>query len=441
MLMIDLKDLRDNPDKYRRGAKLKNISVDIDAILALDAQWLKSQQEFERARAEQNQASQAIGKLKDPAEKQAAIAKVAGLKETVKAAEERARAAESQVLPLLWQVPQPPDGDVPVGKDAAENVVSYKWGEPRKFEFQPRSHIELGEKLGLLDFERGVRLAGSRSYFLKGAGAELHNAVMRFALDMMTREKGFTAMTVPVLVRESAMRGTGFFPAGREQSYRVGEQDEQGEEIRFLTGTAEVGLTAFHMEEVLSEADLPKKYVAVSTCFRREAGAAGKDTAGLYRVHQFDKCEQVVICKNDIEESKKWHKEMLGYSETLLQRLNLPYRVIQCCTGDIGVKNAAMFDVETWMPSREQKGNPESGYGETHSASRLYEFQSRRLNLRYKDKDGKIRFCHTLNNTVVASPRILIPILENYQNADGSVTVPEVLRGYLNGRERIEANG
>jgi seryl-tRNA synthetase len=439
--MIDLKDLRDNPDKYRRGAKLKNVSVDIDAILALDAQWLKSQQEFERARAEQNQASQAIGKLKDPAEKQAAIAKVAGLKETVKGAEERARAAESQVLPLLWQVPQPPDGDVPVGKDAADNVVSYKWGEPRKFEFHPKSHIELGEKLGLLDFERGVRLAGSRSYFLKGAGAELHNAVMRFALDMMTREKGFTAMTVPVLVRESAMRGTGFFPAGREQSYRVGEPDEQGEEIRFLTGTAEVGLTAFHMEEVLSEADLPKKYVAVSTCFRREAGAAGKDTAGLYRVHQFDKCEQVVICKNDIEESKKWHKVMLGYSESLLQRLNLPYRVIQCCTGDIGVKNAAMFDVETWMPSREQKGNPESGYGETHSASRLYEFQSRRLNLRYKDKDGKIRFCHTLNNTVVASPRILIPILENYQNADGSVTVPEVLRVYLNGRERIEAIG
>jgi seryl-tRNA synthetase len=438
--MIDLKDLRDNPDKYRRGAALKNVSVDIDAILSLDSQWLKAQQEFERARAEQNQASQAIGKLKDPAEKQAAIAKVAGLKETVKTAEERARVAEAQVLPLLLQIPQPPDADVPVGKDAADNVVSYKWGEIRKFEFQPKSHIELGEKLGLLDFQRGVRLAGSRSYFLKGFGAELHAAVMRLALDTMTREQGFTAMTVPVLVRESAMRGTGFFPAGREQAYRVGEPTEDGEDIRFLTGTAEVGLTAFHMDEVLSEADLPKKYTAVSTCFRREAGAAGKDTAGLYRVHQFDKCEQVVICKNDIEESKRWHKEMLGYSEGLLKKLNLPYRVIQCCTGDIGVKNAAMFDVETWMPSREQKGNPDSGYGETHSASRLYEFQSRRLNLRYKDKDGKIRFCHTLNNTVVASPRILIPILENYQNADGSVTVPEAIRPYLNGRERIMAD-
>jgi seryl-tRNA synthetase len=436
--MIDVKDLRENPDKYRRGASLKNVTVDIDTILMLDESRLKSQREFEAARAEQNQASQAIGKLRDPAEKQAAIAKVAGLRDTVKSSEEKAKALEAQIQPLLLQVPQPPDDDVPVGKDAADNVVARKWGEPRNFDFAPKSHIELGEKLGLFDFPRGARLAGSRSYFLTGFGADLHSAVMRFALDMMTREKGFTAMSVPVMVRESAMKGTGFFPAGREQAYRVGEPSEDGEDIRFLTGTAEVALTAFHMDEILAEADLPKKYVAVSTCFRREAGAAGKDTAGLYRVHQFDKCEQVVICRNDVEESKRWHMEMLGYSEALLQRMNLPYRVIACCTGDLGVKNAAMYDVETWMPSREQKGNPESGYGETHSASRLYEFQSRRLNLRYKDKDGKIRFCHTLNNTVVASPRILIPILENYQNADGSVTIPEVLRPYLHGREKIE---
>jgi seryl-tRNA synthetase len=436
--MIDLKDLRDNPDKYRRGAQLKNVTVDIDAILKLDESRLKHQQEFERLRAEQNQASAAIGKIKDAAERSAAIAKVGALKDQVKASEEIAKATEAQLHPLLLQIPQPADDDVPVGKDSADNVVERKWGEPRKFEFTPRSHLELGEKLGLLDFPRGVRLAGSRSYFLKGLGADLHSAIMRMALDMMTREKGFTAMSVPVMVRESAMKGTGFFPAGREQAYRVGEPAEEGEDVKFLTGTAEVSLTAFHMDEILSEAELPKKYVAVSTCFRREAGAAGKDTAGLYRVHQFDKCEQVVICKNDIEESKRWHKEMLGYSETLLQRLNLPYRVIACCTGDLGVKNAAMFDVETWMPSREQPGHPDSGYGETHSASRLYEFQSRRLNLRYKDKEGKIRFCHTLNNTVVASPRILIPIIENYQNADGSVTIPEALRPYLHGRGTIE---
>jgi seryl-tRNA synthetase len=212
---------------------------------------------------------------------------------------------------------------------------------------------------------------------------------------------------------------------------------DPGPDERFLTGTAEVGLTAYHMDEVLEENTLPRKYVAVSTCFRREAGTYGKDTAGLYRVHQFDKCEQVVICRNDIEESKTWHREMLSYAEEMLKRLNLPYRVVQCCTGDIGIKNASQIDIESWMPSRVNEKDPDSGYGETHSASRLYEFQSRRLNLRYKDAEGKLKFCHTLNNTVVASPRILIPILENYQNADGTVTVPDVLRPYLNGREKI----
>ena len=340
------------------------------------------------------------------------------------------------------KIPQPPDSDVPPGKDAADNVVLYRWGQPRKFDFAPKSHIDLAEELDLVDFGAGALIAGSRSYFLKGVGAELHSAILRLALDMMIYENGFTPMTVPVLVREAAMRGTGFFPAGREQAYRVGEPDETGEDVRFLTGTAEVGLTAYEMPEKdevsINEADLPLKYVSVSTCFRREAGTYGKDTAGLYRVHQFDKCEQVVICKNDIEESKQWHLKMLGFAEEILKRLNLPYRVIQCCTGDIGVKNASMMDVETWMPSRNNGKDPESGYGETHSASRLYEFQARRLNLRYRAADGKLRFCHTLNNTVVASPRILIPILENYQNADGSVTVPEALRKYLNGREKIE---
>lgn len=437
--MVDLKDLRENPEKYRRGAELKNVPVQIDQILKVDTRQREAQREFEKFRSEQNDASKLIGKLKDASEKQSAIAKVAELKAKVKDAEERAKAAEAELEPLLLQVPQPPDSDVPVGKDATQNVVLYRWGQPRKFEFNPKSHIELAEALDIVDFEAGVRLAGSRSYFLKGAGAELQNAVLRLAFDMMVYEKGFTPMSVPVLVREASMRGTGFFPAGREQAYRVGEAHESGEEIRFLTGTGEVGLTAYHMDEVLEEADLPRRYTTISTCFRREAGTYGKDTAGFYRVHQFDKCEQVVICKNDIEESKKWHIEMLGYSEQLLKTLNLPYRVIQCCTGDIGVKNASMMDIETWMPSRFSEKDPDnSAYGETHSASRLYEFQARRLNLRYRGADGKIRFCHTLNNTVVASPRILIPILENYQNADGSVTVPEALRKYMNGRERLE---
>jgi seryl-tRNA synthetase len=429
--MVDLKDLRENPEKYRRGAQLKNVAVDIESVLKADAERVRLQHEFDSLRAKQNEMSKDIGRLKDPAEKQAAIARVGELKGSVKDAEEKLRGAEEALRPLLLMIPQPPDADVPEGKDASQNVVARKVGSPRKFDFKPRTHIELGEKLGIFDFAAGVKLAGSRSYLLKGMGAELHNGILRFALDMMTREHGFTPMTVPVLVREVAMQGTGFFPAGREQTYAV-----PADEL-YLTGTAEVGLTAYHVDEVLDESKLPLKYAAVSTCFRREAGTYGKDTAGLYRVHQFDKCEQVVICRNDEAESREWHTRMLGYSETLLQRLGLPYRVIQCCTGDIGVKNAAMFDIETWMPGRFDGKDENTGYGETHSASRLYEFQARRLNLRYKDKDGKIRFCHTLNNTVVASPRILIPILENYQNQDGTVTVPEALRPYVGGASTI----
>ena len=326
------------------------------------------------------------------------------------------------------RIPLPPDDDVPVGKDESENVIIRYVGEPRRFDFAPRSHVDLAEKLGLADFQAGVRLAGSRSYFLTGRGAELHNAVLRMALDMMTGEHGFTAVTVPVLVREEALIGTGFFPAGRESVYHVGP----GSDELFLVGTGEVGLTAMHTGEMLEEPQLPLKYATVSTCFRREAGTYGKDTAGLYRVHQFEKCEQVVICRNDAGESRRWHQTMLGYAEEILQRLELPYRVVQCCTGDLGVKNASMIDIETFMPSRQRGDDPATAYGETHSASRLYDFQARRLNLRYRDAEGKVHFCHTLNNTVVASPRILIPILENYQNADGSVTVPVALRPYLN---------
>jgi len=253
--MVDLKDLRENPQKYRRGAELKNVKVDIDALLAADEQRLTAQREFEKFRAEQNEASKEIGKLKDASEKQAAIARVGSLKTSVKDAEERMKTTETQVNVLLLQVPQPPDDDVPVGKDATQNVVLYRWGQPRKFEFKARSHIELGEALGILNFEAGVRLSGSRSYFLIGAGADLHNAILRFSMDMMTREKGFTAMTVPVLAREPALIGTGFFPAGRDAVYAV----DPGPEEKFLTGTGEVGLTAFHIGETLDEKDLAQE--------------------------------------------------------------------------------------------------------------------------------------------------------------------------------------
>jgi seryl-tRNA synthetase len=425
--MIDIKDLRENPEKYRKAAELKRMSVDVAAVLDVDARAVAAQQEFEKLRAEQNEASKQIGKLKDPEAKKEAIAKAGGLSAQVKEAEKRWKAAEEQLQPLLLQLAQPADPEVPVGKDDTENVEVKKWGNVRHFEFAPKDHAALGAALGILDVERGVKLAGSRSYFLVGAGALLHQAVLRLAQDMMI-ERGFVPMTVPVLVRDEAMTGTGYFPLGKEQAYAMSNEEPP----KYLVGTAEVSLTAYHMNETLDGKTLPRKYVAMSPCFRREAGTYGKDTAGIYRIHQFDKVEQVVICKNDVEESKKWHQKILENAEAVLQKLNLPYRVVAVCTGDLGQGQVAKFDIETWMPSRKN-------YGETHSASRFYDFQSRRLNLRYKDEDGKTRLCHTLNNTVIASPRILIPILENYQNADGSVTIPEALRGYMGGLEKIQA--
>jgi seryl-tRNA synthetase len=238
-------------------------------------------------------------------------------------------------------------------------------------------------------------------------------------------QRGFTPMVVPVLVKEEVMYGTGYFPTGRDQAYLC-ERDELS-----LVGTAEVPLTAYHFGEMLKETDLPIKLCATSTCFRREAGAAGKDTYGLYRIHLFDKVEQVIICRNDVEESKRFHAEILQNSEDVMQALGLPYRVVNVCTGDLGMGQVQKFDIETWMPSRD-------GYGETHSASRFHEFQARRLKMRYKDGAKKTHFCHTLNNTVIASPRVLIPILEVYQNEDGSVTIPDALRPYMSGKQRIE---
>jgi len=442
--MLDIKFIRENPEMVRQGAKAKNISIDLDALLKLDKDRRELQQKLQELTTEQNRLSRELGPLmgrikaeKDPhkkseleAQAQALRQKPAELKEQSAVIDEELKKLDPRIDELLLTIPLPPDSDVPVGKSADDNVELRRWGTIRTFDFKPLSHVELGERLGLFDVPRGVKLAGSRSYFLTGAGALMHQAVLRLALDMMVFEKGFSPMSVPVLVREAAMRGTGFFPAGREQAYRVGEVNETGDEERFLTGTGEVGLTAWRMDEILDHAQLPLKLVTISTCFRREAGTYGKDTSGLYRIHQFDKVEQVVICQNDRDESIRWHHDMLKNSELVLQRLNLPYRVMQCCTGDLGPKNASMIDIETWMPSR-------NAYGETHSASRLYDFQARRCSLRYKTADGKMLFCHTLNNTVIASPRILIPILELYQNADGSVSVPEALRPYMGGMEIV----
>lgn len=468
--MIDLRQLRENPARFALGAKAKNIPVDIDRLVALDTMRRQVQTEQERLRAEQNRIAKEtgpqIGKLKgllkgkhgaDAADIEAQIqelsAKPSALKSAIGELDAKLTEIEPEFNALLLQVPLPPDPDVPVGSSADQNVELKRWNPPgfdasRPFQanrgFKPKTHIELLRDLGLADFERGVKIAGARSYILTGDGMRLHQAVLRFAVDFMTQENGFKAMSVPVIVREEAMVGTGFFPAGREQAYHIEESKRGGGYDLFLTGTGEVGLMGIHQGEILEEATLPLKYITVSTCFRREAGAAGKDTAGLYRIHQFDKVEQVVICRADEQESRAWHARMLGFVETLLQRLSIPYRLLQCCTGDLGPKNASMIDVESWMPGRgelSQDKTPTGAYGETHSASRLYDFQCRRLNMRYRaggeGGKGETTFCHSLNNTVLASPRFLIPLLEMHQNADGSVTIPEPLRPYMGGQTRI----
>lgn len=457
--MIDLRDLRENPEKYRRGAQQKRMTVDIDRLLALDAEVRSAQAQRDKLVAEKNQIGSQIGQLANQIKKagseQEKAALQASMKElqqkpaAFKQEEARLDAVLAEVTPKrdeLWlTIPLPPDADVPVGAGSEDNKEISRWNPPGYdagksfFEqrgFHPRSHVELGQKLGLVDFERGVKIAGSRSYVLTGDGMRLHNAVLRFAFDFMTNDHGFTAASVPVLVRDQIMVGTGFFPHGKEQAYAI--SNPTGEHELYLTGTGEVGLMGLHQDEIVPFEKLPLCYTTVSTCFRREAGSAGKDTAGLYRIHQFDKVEQVVICKADEQESRGWHRRMIGFVEQLLQKLGLPYRLLQCCTGDLGPKNADMVDIECWMPSRGEigpDGKPTGAYGETHSASRLYDYQCRRLNIRYKDPVTKQNVvCHSLNNTVLASPRVLIPILELNQNADGSVNVPAVLQPHMGGR-------
>jgi seryl-tRNA synthetase len=449
--MIDLKDLRDNPDKYRRGAQLKRMSVDIDQLLALDEKLRIAMTERENLAAEKNRIGKEIGSLAGRLKK-AAADEAASLKiemdrlqarpNEIKSREQELASVIADLEPqrdALWLlVPQPPDADVPVGSSADDNVEIRRWN-PDGFDtrktfaqnrgFEPKDHITLLENLGLVSFERGVKMAGSRSYVLTGLGMSLHMALLRFAFDFMTFDQGFTAASVPVLVRESLMTGTGFFPHGKEQAYHIA--NPTGEHELYLTGTGEVGLMGLHADEILDESALPLRYTTVSTCFRREAGSAGKETSGLYRIHQFDKVEQVVICKADEAQSRLWHQKMIGYVETILQRLLIPYRLLQCCTADLGPKNVDMIDLESWMPSR-------NGYGETHSASRLYDYQCRRLNIRYRETDSRRNvIAHSLNNTVLASPRIIIPVVEMHQNADGSITLPPALRPYMNNLEKI----
>lgn len=421
--MIDIKTICEDPEKYKRASAAKGFEVDIDRLVELYESLKKARQGLQDIKTEKNEIGKDVPNLSGQ-EKEQAMARLSELKEQESGFDKQIKELGPDYDRLLLEVVQPADDDVPLGKDDTENVEIRKEGEIPEFDFEPKDHVQLGLDLGIIDIERGVKLAGTRNYFLKGDGALLQWAVLQFAMDYMVG-RGYVPLAVPLLAKYETMMATGYYPGSEDQTY-VMEKDDLS-----LVGTSEVPLTAYRMGEILKEDELPLKYVSLSTCFRREAGAAGKDTYGLYRIHQFDKVEQVVICRNSRQESEKFHKEILSNAEHMMRALELPYRVVNVCTGDLGRGQARKFDIEAWMPSRES-------YGETHSASKFYDFQARRMNLRYKESGTKKNvFCHTLNNTVVASPRILIPILELYQKKDGSVTIPEVLRPYMRGKEKI----
>ena len=419
--MLDIAFIRANPDFVEKGATAKNFKINLAHLLEVDQTLRTLQTQWEIAQASRNQLSREIASC-PPDDREALKDQVRQLKTNLEEMQVRLRDLRTEFHALMLQVPQPARQDVPVGKSDAENVEVRTWGIPPSPSATPLNHIQLGEKLDIIDFERGVKLAGSRSYVLKGDGARLEQAIHRFTFDYLV-SKGFTAMSVPVLVNEMAMEGTGYFPLGRDQAY-LAERDKLA-----LVGTAEVALCSLHADEIL-EGPLPRRYMAQSSCFRREAGTYGRDTKGLYRVHQFQKIEMVILAPADEALTDQLHAELLGHAEYVLQALELPYRVVYVCTGDLGQGQIRKHDLETWMPSRR-------GYGETHSCSSFYDFQSRRLQIRYTDDAGKKQFVYTLNNTACATPRLLIPILENFQNPDGSIRIPTCLQPYMGGQKII----
>lgn len=431
--MLDISFIRENAELVKTGAKHKGIDPGlIDELLKVDKELKPQLQAVEEKRAAQNAAAKEIAGLEGD-EKEQAIKKQAGLKDELKEMETDMKILQDKFDHLMLLIPSPALDKVPVGRDDSENVEIKTWGEKPSFDFEIKDHVALGESLDILDIPRGAKVSGARFYYLKNEGALLELAILKYTLDKLV-SKGFTPFLPPVLVQREAMTSTGYFPGGEEQAYAVGVKRE-GEAMEhdglYLVGTSEVSVASYHQGEMLDEAQLPLLYAGISNCFRREAGTYGKDTHGIYRIHQFQKVEQVVICKNDPEESARLHEMILSNAEEVLQDLKLPYRVVDVCTGDMGQGQIYKNDIETWMPSRES-------YGETHSCSTFHEFQARRLKLRYKDKEGNKAYCHTLNNTCIASPRVLIPLLEIYQQADGSVEIPEVLRPYMMNKEVIE---
>ncbi|PIR96317.1 MAG: serine--tRNA ligase [Candidatus Doudnabacteria bacterium CG10_big_fil_rev_8_21_14_0_10_42_18] len=454
--MLDIKFIRDNQEAVKKAIKDKGINLNLDEFLDLDARRRDFLTEMESLKATKNKFSKEIAGLSEE-EKKVKLLEMKEVDDRETQMKSKLNRITGDYERLMSLLPNIPSVETPVGPDESANVPWSYWSPslgnvdpkdkdaveqiPTKFNFEPKDHVFLAKNLDLLDTERGVKISGFRGYYLKNEAVLMQYGLIWHALKKM-REKGFTLMVPPVLVKEFALFGSGHFPFGREQIYGISfhgqnEEDEGKVKIKdeleldagkkdplYLAGTSEPSLLAYYSDTTISEKDLPIKLCGVSSCYRSEIGSYGKDAKGLYRVHEFMKVEQMVICSADTIESENWLEKLREISQEMLMDLKLPHRVLNICTGDMGAGKYKMYDLETWMPARK-------GYGETHSDSHLGDWQARRLNIKYKGKDGKSKFAYTLNNTVIASPRILIPILENYQQADGSVVVPEVLKPYV----------
>jgi seryl-tRNA synthetase len=424
--MLDINWIRDNAELVRKTAEWKRIELPLQDLLEWDDKRRRLRQATESQRALRNELTKEVERLMrqgDRAASEPVKEKVREVNDRLTGLEAELAEADRHCRELLLLVPNPVSQDTPLGRDDNDNVELRRVGELPEFTYTPRDHVELGELHDIIDIPRGVKAGGPRSYVLKGAGLYLHLAVQRLALDVLTA-RGFTVMDVPVIVRPEALERTGFFPSGADQTYELNGEN------RWLAGTSEVSLVSLYSDEI-ADVDTPLRLAGMSACFRREVGSAGRDVRGLYRVHQFSKIEQVVICDNDPGTSEKMLQEITANAEHILQLLELPYRVMSVCTGDMSQKTHKQYDIETWMPSR-------GAYGETHSASNLLDFQARRSNIRFRGVDGRLNYCHTLNNTAVATPRILIPLLENHQQEDGSIYIPHALRKYMDDRDKLE---
>lgn len=421
-IMLDKRFIRENPDAVKKAVQVKGISLDVDELLSLDKSSRELQGELDEAQRLRKSRSKEFAKAD---EETRARLRAQQVEQDAHLAEVRERLAEvnERLQALMLLTPTVPWEGSPVGPDESANTVIRTWGEPPKFDFEPVDHVELLETRDWAEFSRARKVAGERAYALTGDMVLLERALLSYALDHLV-EQGSKVISVPALVRDEALIGTGQFPAHREETYAIGADD------LYLAGTAEVALVGLHSGEILDGKELPIRYAGISPCFRREAGSAGRDVRGLLRVHQFEKVEQFVICAADDAESDRWHAELLSVAEHLLQGLGLAYQVLENSTGDMGTGKYRMNDIDTWFPSLGK-------YRETHSCSSLHDWQARRANLRYRDGDGKVQFAYTLNNTAIATPRLLAAVVENYQTADKRVRVPEVLRPYLGGREEL----